>query len=166
MVGTPLTLQTAKVAGTPNPLTGLTTSSVSFQPLAGFPAATPQDSTPYTSAWIQCAPGMTLELTLSVTSLLPGLAIGGTLDIEIQEISPAGLQPGSTEPVTLLTQQFNQPPSTPAPSAGTPFVSTIVAPTKGYIRIVATPGKAAGQSAAWVISGRGYTPGRSAVQGN
>ena len=116
MVGTPLTLQTAKVAGTPNPLTGLTTSSVSFQPLAGFPAATPQDSTPYTSAWIQCAPGMTLELTLSVTSLLPGLAIGGTLDIEIQEISPAGLQPGSTEPVTLLTQQFNQPPSTPAPS--------------------------------------------------
>jgi hypothetical protein len=158
MPGTPVTLQTAKTAGKPNPLTGLTTSYVTFQPLAGFPAATPQDSTPYSSNWIQCAPGMTLELTLTVTSLV------GTLDIEIQDMADPN---DANEDAALLTQQFASVSNLPAPTALAPFVTKIVAPTKGYLRVVATPGKAnGGQTAAWAITGQGFTPGRGVVQGN
>lgn len=153
MPNTPIPYQASKQPGVPDSTTGLTSPYLQFQPLAGM---TGQDTTPYTTAFIKLSPGMLLELTLTVTSLLPGGTVGGTLDIEIQDIAnPAD----PLEQWKPLDQQFFQPASNPAPSVGTPVTSKIVAPTRGYVRIVATPGKAAGQSATWQITGRGYTAG-------
>ncbi len=154
MPGVAIPAQISKQRGVPNPQTGLTTPYLQFQPLAGMTA---QDTTPYTSPIIKLAPGMLLELVLSVTNLAPGLAVGGTLDIEIQDIANPS---DPNEQWRPLAEQFFQAPSTPAPSAIAPFVAKLVSATRGYVRIVATPGKAAGQAATWQITGQGYVPGQ------
>jgi hypothetical protein len=145
-----LSCSIAKQQGKPSSITGLTTPYLRFQPLAGFAAAAPQTAS-QTFPFIPLEEGMTLDLTLTVTSL------SGTLDIEIQEVNDPNDVTENLE--TLLGQQFRQPPTNPTISAQAPFVSKIVSVTKGYVRVVAT--LSAGGSAVWQITGHGRSPGRS-----
>jgi hypothetical protein len=131
----------ASQRGVPNITTKLT---VPFIPLL-FQITLPPtpDHTIQVSDWIPVQPGSVVEGKLTVTILT------GTLDVLLETTSNP-LDPN--EAPRPLSQQFDS-------VAALPYVSVVTAECDAFIRLTATPGLGAGQTATWAANLKVYHGG-------
>jgi hypothetical protein len=109
-----------------------------------------QDNTPYTSPWVQVPPGSFLEVQLSITHKV------GNLVVHVETCTHCNLVEGAHVNVDppRVVGSFAQVPGTILPA------SPSVQPLRGipladnYLRVVATPGQGAGQTADWAVNGQ------------
>ena len=118
--------------------------------LAPLAQVTGQDNTPYASPWVQVPPGSFLQVQLHITNKV------GNLVVHVETCTRCNLVGGvnvNVDPPRVVGS-FAQVPGTILPA------SPCVQPLRGipladnYIRVVATPGQGAGQTADWAVTGR------------
>ena len=107
-------------------------------PLAGVMH---QDSTPYVSEWLFIGAGSALQLSLNLVNFV------GTLSVLLQTVGDV------TKPPRLLAL-FVQTPG----EMGSLEVAGPAPVCDDYLRVVATPGKGAGQTCDWTITGQAIVP--------
>jgi hypothetical protein len=108
-----------------------------------------QDNTAYVSPWLPVTPGTSLDASLNITELT------GTLSVII-ETANAVPDHGSKVPSKAPTPRFlGSFPQINAPGSVQLDCNGV---TGSYIRIIATPGQAAGQTASWNITGEAIVP--------
>jgi hypothetical protein len=145
--------------------------------LAPLAQVTGQESTPYTSPWVQVPPGSFLDVHLSITKKV------GNFVAHVETCSRCNLVEGvlvNVDPPRVVGS-FAQVAGTIVPEAPVPALGAPPAPTLGvpalpvpparehpssveplhgvpvvdnYIRVVATPGQGAGQTCDWAVTGQ------------
>jgi hypothetical protein len=118
--------------------------------LAPLAQVTGQDSTPYTSPWVQVPPGSFLDVRLCITNKVGNFAarvetcthcnLVGGVNVNVDPPRVVGVFP--QVPGVIL-------PASPSvqPLHGVPLADN-------YIRVVATPGQGAGQTCDWAVTGQ------------
>ena len=118
--------------------------------LAPLAQVTGQDNTPYTSPWVQVPPGSFLQVQLHITNKV------GNLVVHVETCSRCTLVGGvnvNVDPPRVIGSFPQVAGKIVAPSAcrqhlrGVPLADN-------YIRVVATPGQGAGQTADWAVTGQ------------
>jgi hypothetical protein len=105
-----------------------------LEPLAGV---SEQDTTPFVGPWMPVQPGSSLQLTLAIT------AITGTLVVHLETVAN----------MTGRPRVLNAFEATNAVGSVDAFTVS-----DAFVRVIATPGTGAGQSASWTVSGKGFVP--------
>lgn len=107
-----------------------------LSPLAGV---TGQDALPYVSDWLPVGAGAILQLSLTIAR------VSGTLSVLLETLNV----PETDAP--RFCGSFAQ--------LGEPGAVKATMVCDAFVRVVATPGTGAGQSADWVITGDAFLPG-------
>jgi hypothetical protein len=111
---------------------------------------TGQDSTPYTSPWVQVPPGSFLDVHLCITNKV------GNFVAHVETCSRCNVVGGvhaNVDPPRVVGV-FAQVAGTIVPAS--PSVQSLhgVPLADNYIRVVATPGQGAGQTCDWAVTGQ------------
>lgn len=108
-----------------------------FQVLGPLAGVTNQDATPFVGPWQRVRPGAALQLRLAITALT------GTLLVHLETVA-----------------DVKQPPRMLDAFEATNAIGTadLLAVSDAFVRVVATPGADAGQTASWTVSGKGFVP--------
>lgn len=109
-----------------------------LEPLAGV---INQDATPYTSAWQFIGGGSAMQVCLNLANFI------GTLSVHLETVGTVGNAP-------RLLGYFKQTPGV----AGSVEFTGPMPVCDDYVRVVATPGKGAGQTCDWTITGQAIVP--------
>ena len=107
-------------------------------PLAGV---TQQDTKPFTSPWQFIGAGSAMQVCLNLANFV------GTLAVHLETVGDV------TRPPRILGL-FKQTPGV----AGTVELSGAMPVCDDYVRVVATPGAASGQTCDWTITGQAIVP--------
>lgn len=109
-----------------------------LEPLAGV---TNQDTTPFTSPWQFIGAGSAMQVRLNLSKFM------GTLSVHLETVGTVGNPP-------RLLGHFKQTPG----MAGSVELSGPMPVCDDYVRVVATPGKGAGQTCDWTVTGEALVP--------
>lgn len=107
-------------------------------PLAGVIG---QDTTPYASEWLFIGAGSVLQVCLNLANFV------GTLCVLLETV-------GDVESPPRFLGSFQQTPGV----AGSIELVGPAPVCEDYVRVIATPGKGAGQTCDWTITGQAIVP--------
>jgi len=118
--------------------------------LAPLAQVTGQDSTPYTSPWVQVPPGSFLDVRLCITNKVGNFVarvetcnqcnLVGGVNVNVDAPRVVGIFPQVAGPILPAAPNVQS-------LRGVPLADN-------YIRVVATPGQGAGQTCDWSVTGK------------
>jgi hypothetical protein len=109
-----------------------------------------QDSTPYSSAWVQVPPGSFLQVHLHITNKVGNLVVHVETCTRCEVVGGVHVNVDPPRVVGVFAQVSGTIlPASPSvePLRGVPLADN-------YIRVVATPGQGAGQTCDWAVTGQ------------